>query len=179
MGYGYTCYTDGWSLEKYSQIHKRSIQAIKTEQGRESMCLAYALVLGIAHADQNKNEFNFLKYPLNQDSFTEKAIELCNNAKVDLSYGGGIEELKQFQTFFGNNYNIIVYTNRKGRSLLFEGNGVDDIKKIFLFLEDQHYLLITSVHSAFNLKYYWGYDILSCLLSFVFWLTMLQQTCEK
>lgn len=154
VGFGKNYRVEGWLTKNYSDLHKRSVHLIRTDVGRENLCLAYALVLGIAHADQNKNDFNFLKYQPNIDEFTKRAVQLCENANVDLAYGGGIEELKRFQNYFGDKYNIIVFKDRKGRSILFRGHEKECDRKIYLLLEDEHYLLITSIHAAFSLQYY-------------------------
>lgn len=124
FGYGRSYRLEGCTTDSFTKTHKR--------------CLAYALVLGIAHVENNKNEFIRLTYPPNADSFTREALELCNKANVDLSYGGGIEELRQFQNYFQDKYNIIVSKVRKGRSLFFRGHGEDGVSrlKIFLLLEN-------------------------------------------
>lgn len=82
--------------------------------------MAYASVLAIAHIEGNKNEFTKLTYPPNIEYFTQQALQLCENAKVDLSYGGGREELSQFQKYFENIYNIIVFTVFTVKTIQFE-----------------------------------------------------------
>lgn len=54
----------------------------KTSYGKREFGLAYALILGIAHAEDNKNEFNKLIYPPNIDYFTQQALQLCRDAIV-------------------------------------------------------------------------------------------------
>lgn len=155
VGYGRQRYLEGISTFDYAAAHSRSVILINPMHGRETLCLAYALVLGIAHAEKNKNLFNTLLYPPNIDTFTEKAIELCERANVDLSNGGGTFELKRFQKYFKDSYNIILFADRKGRNIIYRGylkNG--NRKKIFLLLEDSHYLLVTNLHAAFSVNYY-------------------------
>lgn len=154
VGLGRKYRLEGHSIEKFAATHNRSVHLIKPLPGRQTMCLAYALVLGIAHAQGNKNHFIRLTYPPNVDIFTEESLALCQKANVDLSYGGGIEELRQFQNYFGKEFNIIVFNDRKGRSLFYRGHTEDEIKKIYLLLEDEHYLLITSTHAAFSVNYF-------------------------
>lgn len=154
VGYGKTYRLEGCSTEKFAKIHRRSVHLINPLEGREYLCLSYALILGIAHVEGNKNEFIRLTYPPNIDIFTQKALELCENANVDLSHGGGIEELQLFQSYFQSKYNIIVFKDRKGRSLFYRGHEDDTIQKIYLLLENEHYLLITSIHAAFSINFY-------------------------
>lgn len=154
VGYGQIYGLQGCSLEKFVKAHPKTVFLVKPLMGKENLCLAYALILAIAHAEGNKNEFNKLMYPPNIDYFTQQALHLCENAKVDLSYGGGVEELSQFQKYFQNKYNIIVFTDRKGRTILFRGSKDDSIRKIYLLLENRHFVLITSIHSAFSVYYY-------------------------
>lgn len=154
VGYGKTYRLEGCSTEKFASIHKKSVFQIKTSSGRENLCLAYAILLGIAHVDKDVNMFNYLLYLPNIEQYTQRALRLCESAKVDLSYGGGIEELNQFQIYFASKYNLIVFSDRKGRSLFFRGHEDDSIPKIYLLLENHHYLLITSLHAAFSVNYY-------------------------
>lgn len=70
VGYGKRRYLQGVSIEKFSQAHSRSVVLIKPLQGRETLCLEYALVLGIAHVEKNKNLYNQLIYPPNIDQPT-------------------------------------------------------------------------------------------------------------
>lgn len=154
IGCGKTYRLEGCSTEKFAEVHKKSVFQIKTPNGKENFCLAYAILLGIAHVEKDINTFNSLLYPPNIEQYTQKALQLCEDANVDLSYGGGIEEIKQFQKYFASKYNIIVFSDRKGRSLFFRGHKDDSIKKIYLLLENQHYLLITSIHAAFSVNFY-------------------------
>lgn len=123
--------------------------------------MAYAIVLGIVHARADKNLFNKLTYKPNIDLFTKYATDICSNAEVDLSYGGGIDELKKFQRYLGNKYNIVVFNDRKGRSIFFKGLTDDTIKKIHLLFEDDHYILVTNIHGAFSINYYCDYCLKS------------------
>ena len=75
VGYGRKYNLQGLTIERYAAAHNnRSVDFIEPLAGKETLCLAYALVLGIAHCQGNKNHFNYLTYPGNIDSFTEEAL---------------------------------------------------------------------------------------------------------
>jgi hypothetical protein len=53
----------------------------------------------------------------------EKPVELLQASGVDLSNGGGLEELQQFQEYLSD-YNIIVYDGLSSDRLIFTGNSI-------------------------------------------------------
>lgn len=100
IGFGEHRFLEGVSIQSFAKAHNRSIVLIEPEMGRENLCLSYALVLGILHANDDKNMFNKLSYKPNIELFTKYALKLCEKAQVDLSYGGGVDELQKFQEYF-------------------------------------------------------------------------------
>lgn len=72
----------GQTIVSYAVTHNRSIHFIRPVVGREIMCLSYALLLGIAHCQKNKNNFIYLIYPGNVDSFTEESLAFSENEKI-------------------------------------------------------------------------------------------------
>lgn len=161
VGYGKRRFLEGIPLKSFAEAHSRSMVLIEPSDGRESMCLAYALILGIVHAKRDKICYDRLTHKSNIEMFTQFALKLCEKANVDLSYGGGIEELLKFQQFLSNRYNIVVFKDRKGRSILFKGLKNNSIQKIYLLFEDEHYSLITNIHGAFSLNYFCDYCLSS------------------
>lgn len=152
---------NGCSNEKFAKVHYRSVYSIKIEPQEVNLCLAYALVLGMAHSSGNKRLFDQLIYPPNLYLFSTMARDLCEDANVDLTNGGGVEHIQAFQNFFNaqqkveDKYNIIVYADRRGKNILFTGMQKNpSIKKIFLLLDENHYFLIRSIQGAFCFGYY-------------------------
>lgn len=62
VGYGKRRYLEGIDIKSFVKAHNRSIVLIELLQGRETLCLAYALSLGIAHALSDINQFNRFTY---------------------------------------------------------------------------------------------------------------------
>lgn len=146
---------NGCTKESFAKAHNKSVFLVKTISGEENLCLAYALVLGKTYADNNENMYKSLEHASCIDIFSEMARLLCENAQVDLTNGGGYEHLRKFQMHFKNEYNIIVFNDRKGKSIFFRGSyDVKIKKKIYLILEDNHYFCVKSIHGAFSLAYY-------------------------
>lgn len=154
VGFGKRRYLEGASIENFAKAHNRSVFLLTPMQGRETLCLAYAIVLGIAHINRDQNLFDKLLHFSNIDFFTEQALQLCEKANVDLSHGGTLEEVHRFQKYFGNKLNLIIFKDRKGREIFYRGHKKSTIQKLFLLLEDEHYLLVINIHAAFSVNYY-------------------------
>lgn len=129
---------------------KRSL--ISYQDMNDTFCLAYALILAKAFCDghnsllkQLQNHPNLLK---------EKGLNLCHAALVDLSNGGGPDEIKQFQNYFKNQYRIVVYNGRSGESILYENTIQNNLPKLNILFENNHYVPIKSLTAAFNVSYY-------------------------
>ncbi|KAG8233073.1 hypothetical protein J437_LFUL013073 [Ladona fulva] len=119
---------------------KRSIICINNS---DNLCLARSIVVAMSlHSDDDST-----KKRVQRDSGlvqTSRAQALCAKYDVDLTNGGGVEEIKQFQRGL-NGWKITVFTDRKGREVLFEGpDGVEN-KRIDLIYEDHHFNVIKSL----------------------------------
>lgn len=156
VGFGRTYRMAGTSFTQFEEDHKRTFVNPKLEPQHETMCLAVAVVLGEAYADSviNQNRFNFLTYKNNYDELIAEASFLCLDAGVDLSHGGGLDEIKKFQDYLYPEYDITVYDCARGRSTLFKNTNENAPKKIRLLLENNHYTLIKSTTAAFGFSYY-------------------------
>jgi len=78
---------------------------------------------------------------------------------VDLSNGGGLEELRQFQEYLSDYKNIVfdgLYANR----VMFSGNSLSAKKLYFLYDQDSgHYNVITNLKSRMAKRFICnGYD---------------------
>lgn len=66
-----------------------------------SICLA--IIIAKAYAT-DINEYNFFTYSLNYDDLIQASKQLCQQANVDLTNGGGIDEIILFQNYLGCEY---------------------------------------------------------------------------
>lgn len=100
----------GCSMEEYAK-RKYGIISYKTPPNYKGdlSCLAYCIVLGIAHADRNQAKLRSLKRYFSK--LKSAASELCTAAQVNLENGGGIEEIHKFQEYLKDHYKICVYSD--------------------------------------------------------------------
>ncbi|KAF4517302.1 hypothetical protein B566_EDAN008636 [Ephemera danica] len=120
-------------------------------RNRGNECLAYALFVGMRLIFNPK-----LKQDIQDEDFVMQrgAQDLCERAGVDLSQGGGYEELEQFQAVMPPNVQIVVHTDLDGRSIYYRGE-VDDVRhRLHLLLTNNHYDVIRSTVGAFACNYY-------------------------
>lgn len=130
-------------------------KGIVTINNRDNMCLPRALVVAIAHRE---NDPNYKKIRKDTGKLqTTKAKELMSNVSVNISEEGcGIPELHIFQAHL-RNYKITVYQyGTKGSDVIFEGNTEreGDEKHLNLLYHNGHYNVITSLTAAFCCVYY-------------------------
>lgn len=87
-----------------------------------------------------------------------------SNSGVDEDKAGDFESLAKYQENSRENYIITVYgEGKRGKDVLFDGkacrpslnNDDDERRYIDLWLEDNHYYVITSVKSMFNCNHYY------------------------
>ncbi|KAG8239562.1 hypothetical protein J437_LFUL019255 [Ladona fulva] len=137
-------------------LKKRSIIVINIS---DNLCLARAIVIGMSrHKDDLRTQKKVIRdVGLIQ---TERSRALCIELGIDLTNGGGLNELSQFQRGL-RGWKITVFTDRKGRDVLFEGSDCDNDnddehprKRIDLIYGNGHYNVITSLTGAFNCGYY-------------------------
>ena len=72
---------------------------------------------------------------------------------VDLSNGGGLEELQQFQDYLSD-YKIVVFDGLSSVRLVFSGNSLST-KKFYLLYDSEkgHYNVITNIKAAMGNRY--------------------------
>jgi len=136
--------TKGRSLDVLSAI-KRSIVVVKLA----FLCLTYALIIVMAKVNNDP------KYKLyrNERCLKEPVEKLLNASGVDLSNGGGIEELQQFQQYLSD-YKIIVFDGLYPDRVMFSGNSLSAKKLYLLYDRDsRQYNVITNLKGAMSKRY--------------------------
>ena len=118
--------TKGRSLTVLSAI-KRKIVVVKAA----FLCLAHALTIAKARVN------GYPKYQSYRDRYLLDLITdmLLKASGVDLSNGGGLEELQQFQDSLSN-YKTIVYDSLSPVRLIFSGCSVSNKKLSLLYDAD-------------------------------------------
>jgi hypothetical protein len=135
--------TKGRSLVVLSKI-KKIIVTVKAA----FLCLAHALIIAIARVNDPKYKF------YRNSRCLEKPVEdHLKSSVVDLSNGGGLEELQQFQQYFSN-YKIIDFDGLHPDRVMFSGNFLSDKKLYLLYDQDsKHYHAITNLKDAMAKRY--------------------------
>ncbi|KAB0804626.1 hypothetical protein PPYR_01596 [Photinus pyralis] len=116
----------------------------------DTLCLARALATALAFRN-NDPEFELMRagFPIQG----QRAEALCVAADVDLSAGGTIEHIRQFQDYL-TDFTIVVYNHRLGKTTYFEGPRSPQRQVLNLIFENDHYNVITSLTSAFSCGYF-------------------------
>lgn len=135
-------------------------QSILVIQNRDKLCLARALVTARAfvHKDETPQKLKFYNSIRHSrlsrvDCQKREAEKLCREAGVNLTQGGGIDELHKFQNYL-REYKITVFTDRIGKKVMFEGPDVDMPNYIDLIFGENHFNVILNIEAAFNTKNY-------------------------
>ena len=135
----------------YHELVKRN-NGIVSVKNKDSKCLAHAIV--VARGMKNNDSKERKRYHNQRQYLMAKEVrELCENAGVDLSAGGGITEIEKFQQYL-TGYQIVVYGDLTGNNVLYEGPEDDNRILINLVLHNNHYDVITSLTAAFAANYY-------------------------
>jgi hypothetical protein len=134
----------GRPLDEVAHL-KSSIVKVKAEQN----CLAHALVIAIARVTNDPNYKAFYR----GRKIIPVVQHLLDTTGIDLSNGGGIPELMQFQAHFAE-YRIVVYEVLRCDQIIFEGNN-QSAKRLNLLFEPvtKHYLVINSLTGDMAKKY--------------------------
>jgi hypothetical protein len=132
------------NLEKHL-TNKRTIVRIQNE---DDLCLARALVVSIAKIENDSRDRQIRDHRRPVQACL--AQELHQKASV-LIGKCGIDEVKQFQTYL-TDYQINIVLKEHQNAIIF--SGPDKEKKIYLFLHDNHYDVITSMPAFFARKRY-------------------------
>ena len=127
------------NLEKHL-ASKRSIIRI---QNKDELCLARALVVAKAKIDNDEQYKSIVDHRGSLQ--TQLAYELHEKAGVPLG-PCGMDEVKQFQTYLSD-YQINIVSKEHQNNLLY--SGPDQEKRIYLYLHDNHYDVITSMPGFF------------------------------
>ena len=138
---------DNIDLMSYLQ-NKRSIVSIKN---KDDLCLARALVVAIANIDKDK------RYKLLADSRRpaqeKEARELHRKAGVPIG-PCGIPEVKQFQKYL-TGYEINIVSMEHGNTIIHPAQPiVTETKRIYLYLYNNHYDVITTMPGFLNRSYF-------------------------
>ena len=127
------------SLEKHLQ-KKRSIARIQND---DNLCMARALVVSKAKVDNDTRDRLIRDH--RRPMQTRFAQELHQNAGVPLG-PCGIEEAKQFQAYLADNQ-ISIVSKEYGNKIIYAGPEKD--KKIYLYMHNNHYDVITKMLGFF------------------------------
>ncbi len=138
---------DNIDLVSYLQ-NKRSIVSIKN---KDDLCLARALVIAIANINKDK------RYKLLADSRRpaqeNEARELHRKAGVPIG-PCGIPEVKQFQKYL-TGYEINIVSMEHGNTIIHPAQPiVTETKRIYLYLYNNHYDVITTMPGFLNRGYF-------------------------
>ena len=132
------------NLEKHLQ-KKRSIVRIQND---DDLCMARAFVVAKAKLD-NDPQYNSVvdhRWPMQ----TRLTQELHQNAGVPPG-PCGIEEAKQFQAYL-TDYQISILSKEYSNKIIYAGPEKD--KKIYLYMHNNHYDVITKMPAFFARSYY-------------------------
>ena len=132
------------NLEKHLD-KKKSIVRIRNE---DELCMARALVVAKAKLDNNPQYKSIVDHrrPMQR----RLAQELHQNAGVPLG-PCGIEQAKQFQAYLSE-YQISIVSKEYGDKIIYTGPEKD--KRIYLYMHNNHYDVITKMPGFFARSYY-------------------------
>ena len=129
-------------------LHKK--KSIITIKNQDNLCLARALVVAIAKADDAPNYNNLIRHVRAQQV---KAIELHAKAKVPMGPSCGLEEVDMFQKHL-TEYEINIVSGNHDNAIIYPKKPSTDKTPIYLFLHDNHYDVITSMPGFLSTSYY-------------------------
>jgi len=143
----------------YDEYCRRNGGIVVIGRSDDNLCLAKALVVGLAHAHREdsaaaRRRWRAVNNPLSQARLKREAEQLCRDAGVDLRGGGSIVEVARLQDHL-QDYTVTVFEDdRHGRRVLYGGPVSEDRRPIDLILGDNHFNLVTSLTAAFYHKRY-------------------------
>ncbi len=138
---------DNIDLESYLES-KRSVVRIRN---KDNLCLARALVVGIANVDKDKRYKLLTDY---RSPAQEKAARELH-LRAGVPFGScGIPEVKQFQKCLPE-YEINIVSMDHGDSIIYPEHPTDvETKRIYLYLHNNHYDVITTMPGFLNQSYF-------------------------
>lgn len=143
----------GKSTADYFKLHKSTIFNPILRNEHNTLCLAAAIVIAKAYAT-DINEYNFLTYKRNYEAMINSAEILCQDADVDLSHGGSIDEIIKFQNYLGCKYRTTVFASRDGKKKYFKSCHKNYQYTINLLLDCEHYSVVLKPTAAFATHYF-------------------------
>ena len=132
------------NLKKHLE-KKKSVVRI---QNTDDLCMAHALVVAKAKVDEDPQYKSIVDH--RKPMQTRMAQELHANADVPLG-PCGIEEAKQFQAYL-TEYQINIVSKEYNNKIIYSGPDKD--KKIYLYMHNNHYDVITKMPGFFARAYY-------------------------
>jgi hypothetical protein len=145
VGNGKTAEKTKWRTLSVLSAIKRSIIVVKAA----FLYLAHTLVIAMARVNIDPKYESY-----KHGSCLQKPVEdLVKSSGVDLTNGGGLEELRQFQEYLSG-YKIVVFDGLRLDRVIFSGNSLS-AKKLYLLYDSEtgHYNVITNLKAAMAKKY--------------------------
>ena len=88
----------------------------------------------------------------------DDALDLCRDARVNLSDGGTMDEVNEFQFFFGKKYQIVVYEEDMDTcglmNVIYSGPFYSD-RKLLLYYHDHHFDVIINIKGFIQKCFLW------------------------
>ena len=132
------------NLEKHLE-KKKSIIRIQND---DDLCMARALVVAKAKVDNDTRD-RHIRDP-NRPLQTRLAQELHQNARVPLG-ACGLDQAKQFQAYL-TDCQINIVSKEYGNKIIYAGPEKD--KRIYLYMHNNHYDVMTKMPEFFARSYY-------------------------
>jgi len=117
--------TKGRSLDVMSAIKKSIVVKVAF------MYLAHALIIAMSRVNGDPMYISYRK----GRCLNQPVQDLVSASGVDLTNGGGLNELEQFQDYLSD-YKIIVYDGLNPDKVIFSGNSLSNKKLYLLFDAD-------------------------------------------
>ena len=127
---------------------KRCIISVKEEN--DSLCCLRAIVIAQAFADGNLIEFNKLKRRDNNIQ-SRQAILMADKYGLDYNKPIGLKEIKLIEKDMAF-YQFVLIDGSSLHKIVYMGDFKD--KKIVLYLDNNHYFVVTSIPAFFGVKYF-------------------------
>ena len=138
----------GGKGNKRSEINLEKKRSIVRIQNDDDLCMARALVAAKAKLD-NDHQYKYVA-DYRKPMQTRLAQELHQNAGVPLG-PCGLEQAKQFQAYL-TDYQINIVSKEYSNKIIF--TGPEKEKKIYLYMHNNHYDVITKMPGFFACNYY-------------------------
>ena len=137
-------------LDIREYLHKK--KSIITIQNNDNLCLARALVVAVAKAENAPNYRTLIRSDKRVQE--KKAKELHAAANVPLG-PCGIPEVKMFQKYL-TKYEINIVSGNQDNAIIYPPNPTNNnnVTPIYLYLHDNHYDVITTMPGFLSRSYF-------------------------